>query len=247
LQQRLRSAQIGLGQHAERSAEGGHHVLSVWQREQIDQGAILPFHESDFQLAHEPADGEPEIVPHQDEALHAHAVALPQGPHQLGVVVAAVGVQELLELVQHQQQLAAGRQPLAAPQRGQDLDQAPGGVHLGTVPGQAAQKAHFRLVGRRLAADGQDVPAQPRQQARSHQRRLAAAGGAVQQAHREGAVRVGRLDALLPEADAVGQAVAVAGPGQQFQEEVGVARVESPQTLGNHAAEAPLRRWLPGG
>ena len=51
----------------------------------------------------------PEVVADQDEALHVLAVALPQGLDQLGVLLRPLGVQPLLELVEHQQHLLAAR------------------------------------------------------------------------------------------------------------------------------------------
>ena len=80
---------------------------------------------------------------------------------------------------------------------------------------------------------GQHVLAQPGQQARLDQRRLAAARGAVDQPDLEGGVGVGGFDPGLPEPEALGQAVAVAGAGQELQEEVGVVAVERPQALGD--------------
>ena len=74
---------------------------------------------------------------------------------------------------------------------------------------------------------------QPGQQPRLDQRRLAAARGAVDQADLEGGVGVGRLDAGLPEPERIGQAVAVAGAGEELEEEVGVVLVERPQPLGD--------------
>ena len=69
-------------------------------------------------------DRQPEIVPHHDDALHPAAVALPQGLHQFGVLLAALGVEPLLELVQDDQHLLARCQEPPLPQGRQRLDQA---------------------------------------------------------------------------------------------------------------------------
>ena len=75
------------GRRAEGPAERRQHLAGVARVEQIDRGRVLALDEADFQLAHEPADGQPEVVADQDEALHPPAVALPQGLHQLGVLL----------------------------------------------------------------------------------------------------------------------------------------------------------------
>ena len=78
-----------------------------------------------------------------------------------------------------------------------------------TALAQAVQQPGFRLLGGRFDVDGDHVVGQPGQQARLHQRRLAAPGRPVDQAHRERVVGVRLLDAGLPEPDAVGQSVPI--------------------------------------
>ena len=85
-----------------------------------------------------------------------------------------------------------------------------------------------------------DVPGQSRKQACLDQRRFPAATGAVEQADGKSPVWIGLLDAFLPEADAIGQAVAVARAGQQFEKKIGIFRIERPQTLGNDANRPAL-------
>ena len=79
-------------------------------REEVHGGGVVPLDQRDLQLPHEPGRRHPEIVADHDDGLDAPAVALPQRLHQLGVGVLAPGVQPLLELVEHDQDLLpAGR------------------------------------------------------------------------------------------------------------------------------------------
>ena len=89
--------------------------------------------------------------------------------------------------------------------------------------------------------------AQPGQQPRLDQRRLAAARGPVDQPDPEGRVGVGLLDPGLPEPEALGQAVPVPRAGQQFEEEVGVVLVEGPQPLRDDLDRPPVGVGLSGG
>ena len=69
--------------------------------EQVDQGNVLTGDQIHFQIAEEPADGKPEIIAHQNQALHVFAVAVPQRLDQFGVVALLMGVQPLLELIEN--------------------------------------------------------------------------------------------------------------------------------------------------
>ena len=190
--------------------------------------------QADLQVAHEPGRGQPEVIPDQHDRLDVLAVALPQGGDQLGVLLAPPGEEPLLELVEDQQHLLARAERPTPPQRGQGLDQAQTRGQVGSTPCAAPLSSRASVsAGGRLDVNRQDVLAQPGQQPRLHQRRLAAARGTVDQADPEGRVGVGRLDPGLPEPEALGQAVAVARAGQQLQEEVGVVLVEGPQSLGD--------------
>ena len=71
------------------------------------------------------------------------------------------------------------------------------------------------------------------QEARLQEGRFAAARRAIDQADAKGFFGVNRLDLRLPEADALGQAIAVARAGKQLEEEVGVVLVEGAQALGD--------------
>jgi hypothetical protein len=180
-------------------AEPGQHLAGVQQVEQIDEPGVLPLQHPDLQRLHEPADGQPEVVAHHDEALYPAPVALPQGLHQLRALVPAPGVQPLLELVEHQQHLLARFQELPLPQRRQGLNQALAARQTRHLSPQALQQADLRPLGGRLQVNRRHVPRQPRQQARLHQRRLAAPGRPVDQAHGERPVGVWLLDPCFPE------------------------------------------------
>src|SRR5208337_2376714 len=53
----------------------------------------------DFQGIHEPGRCHPEVISHQLDRLDMLAIAVPQSGEQLGVLLASVGVEPLLELV----------------------------------------------------------------------------------------------------------------------------------------------------
>ena len=90
----------------------------------VDQARILPFDHANLQGLHEAAHGQPEVVADHDQALDADPVALPQGPDQFRVVLAAVRMKPLLELVDHQEHLFARREALPAAEGRQDFHQA---------------------------------------------------------------------------------------------------------------------------
>ena len=88
-------------------------------------------------------------------------------------------------------------------------------------------------MGGRFQIHGRDIRAQERQQSRLHKRRLAAAGGSINQAHRERLLGIPFQDARPPEPNALGQSVTVAGARQQLKEEIGVMFIKRPEALGN--------------
>ena len=110
-------------------------------------------------------------------------VALPQGPDQFRVLLAAVRMQPLLELVDDQQHLFARREALPAAEGRQDLHQAELFVQSGQLPAKISQQALLRFAARCFHVDFDDRRVQPRQQTGLHQRRLAAARGPVDQSH----------------------------------------------------------------
>ena len=100
----------GLAGSRPKARPNAARTLRAWPRvEQVHGGEVVPFDDADLQVVHEPGRGHAEVVADQDQALHVLAVALPQGLDQLGVLFRPLGVQPLLELVEHQQDLGAVR------------------------------------------------------------------------------------------------------------------------------------------
>ena len=97
-----------------------------------------------------------------------------------------------------------------------------------------AKQSRFGVPWRGLHVDGQHVRGQARHQPGLDKRRFAAAARPVQQADTEGPVGIRLLKACLPEANVVGQAVAIARTGQQLQKEVGILHIEGAQPLGDN-------------
>ena len=143
--------------------------------EEIDRRGVLAFNEANLQLPHEPGRRHPEIIAHHDDALHPSAVALPQGLNQFRILFFLLGVQPLLELVEDDQHLLAGRNALPPAQCGQSIFQAEIVRQGGTPFAQAVQQPGLGILGRRFEVDGDHVVGQPGQQARLHQRRFATA------------------------------------------------------------------------
>jgi hypothetical protein len=108
---------------AEGTPKSRQHLPGVVEVEQVGQGRVLTLEQIDLQFDHEPRRRQPEIVSHHHHALDAPAVTLPQGLHQLRVLLFLPGVQPLLELVQDDQHLLARRQALPAAQGGQGFFQ----------------------------------------------------------------------------------------------------------------------------
>ena len=181
--------------------------------EKVHQGAVLSFDQADFQVAHEPAGGEPEIIPDQHHGLDMLAIAVPERGDELGVRLAPPGMEPLLELVEDQEHLPLGRQEAAPAQVGQRIDQPRGSGQFRTDLAHALEQTGFGLLRRRLDVNRQDVPGQPGQETRLDHRRLAATTGPVDQPHAKRLVGIERLDLALPEPEALGQSVPVAGPG----------------------------------
>ena len=101
--------------------------------EEIDQPRVLAFHEAESPVLHETADGQPEIVPHHDDALHPSAITLPQGLHQFRVLFFLLGVQPLLELVENKQHFLARPECPPSAQCGQCFLQTQVVGKIGTV------------------------------------------------------------------------------------------------------------------
>ena len=128
----------------------------------------------------------------------------------------------------------------------QRIDQPQSSGQFRTDLAQALEQPGFRLLRGRLDVDRKDVLAQPGQESRLDQRRLAAARGTVDQPHLESQVGVDLLDLSLPESDAVRQSVPVPRSGKQFQEEVGIMLIEGSQPLRDDLDRSLVGVGLPG-
>ena len=237
---------MAVGQFPVGSAEGGQDLVGMLKIEQIDEGDIRVRFQVDLQLAHEPAGGQPEIIPDQHDRLEVLAVALPQGGDQLGVLLALPGEEPLLELVQHQEHLLARAERPPPPQRGQGLHQAQPGAQLRSRLAHPFEQPGLGLRRGRLDVNRPHLLGEAGKQPRLHQRRLAATRGTIDQTDPEGGICVGRLDPGLPEPEALGQAIAIARAGQELQEEVGIVLVERPQSLGDDLDRFTRGRILGG-
>ena len=212
------------------------HPTGVDQVEGVHRGEVLALHQPDLQVPHEPGGRHREVVADQDDALDAGPVALPQGPDQLGLAFAPIpfGMEPLLELVQDDQDLAAGWDQGTAAQPRDGLDQAhPGGTSFG-CPTQGVAEARFRRARGRLDIHPDDRGRDLAEQPGADHRRLPAAAGPAEQADAEGTLPLTGIDPDLPEAEALRQPVAIARAGQQAQEEVAILDVERPQALGSN-------------
>ena len=78
--------------------------------EEIDQGTVFTFDQPGFQVPHESAGGEPEIISHQDDRLKMLPITMTECGDQLRVLLTPPGKQPLLELVEHEQNLMLGWQ-----------------------------------------------------------------------------------------------------------------------------------------
>src|SRR5262249_23002823 len=152
-------------------------------------------------------------------------------------------IQPLFELVQDNQDLVAvwgrycglplnrfrrpGILPAAVAQRAQAFLQAQISRQCRPLFSQCSQETSLRVPRGGLDVDGTHVAGQPRQQTGLDQRRLAATRWPVQESHSEGALGVPLLNASFPEANAVGQSIAVAWTRQQLEEEIGVSSFKS--------------------
>jgi hypothetical protein len=80
------------GQCAKGLSERDENLAGVSEVEQVDQGSVLSLRQPDFQITHEAAGGQPEIVAHQHDGLHMLSVAVAQSGDELRVLLAPFGV-----------------------------------------------------------------------------------------------------------------------------------------------------------
>ena len=174
------------------------------------------------------------------------AIAVPKSGDQFGVLLASLGMEPLLELIQDQQHLPLRWQDATPSQVRQRIDQPQSSGQFRTRLAQALEQPGFGLLRGRLDVDRKDVLAEPGQESRLDQRRLAATRGTVDQPHLESQVGVDLLDLSLPESDAVRQSIPVPRSGKQFQEEVGIMFIEGSQPLRDDLDRSLVGVGLPG-
>ncbi len=120
---------------------------------------------------------------------------------------------------------------LAAAQGRERLFKTQIGRQTGTALAQAVQNARLGFERRGFDVDRDHFRRQSRQQAGLDQRRFAASRWAIDQAHGEGVVRILFLDPRFAETNAVRQAVPIARPRQQFDEEIRIVGIKRAQAL----------------
>jgi len=189
----------------------------------------------DFQRAHEPAHREPEVIAHENQGLEPLAVTLPERLHKFRGGSGPSCVQPLLELVKNDEDLRTVCQSLFAPECGHRRSQLHAVGQIGNPLAEGLEQARLGSFSGGFDVDRQDVSGQTGKKPRFDQRRLATTAGAINEANRE-AQLVGRLDALFPESNALGQAVLITRAGQKLEEEVGVIRVERTQPFRDDGA-----------
>ena len=126
-----------LGQRPVSPPECHQHFPGMAGIEEIDEGVFSPSSKSDLQVPHEPAGGQPEIIPHQHNRLNMLAIAVPKSGDQFGVLLASLRMEPLLELVQDQQHLSLRRQDATPSQVCQRIDQPRSSGQVGTHLAQA--------------------------------------------------------------------------------------------------------------
>lgn len=142
------------GQALKGPAESGQHPAGVRQAEQVDGGAVVPFHQLDIEIVHEAGHGHPEVIADHHDALQSPAVAVPQRSGQFGPFVIAVGVQPLFELVEHDQHLPIAAEGFSAAQLGQRVGKSQMGwqertqsPYLREQPGFSPLRRGFQING----------------------------------------------------------------------------------------------------
>ena len=121
------------------------HLSGVARIEEIDeQRCSRSGDEIDLQVPHEPAGGQPEIIPHHHDRLDMLAIALTKSGDQFRVLLTPLGMEPLLELVQDQQHLALGWQDATLSQVRQRIDQPQFSRQFRTNLAQALRAAELR-------------------------------------------------------------------------------------------------------
>ena len=233
------------GERAKRLSEPQQHLAGVGGVEEFDGVGVAARLQGNFQPVHQPQQRGPEIIADQQQCLQRRPVAVSQGGDQvvsLGAARGVPGVEPLLELVEHQQDLAALRRDAARADGRQRFGETPPGLQAGETQPEGGEKPGGSVAGCRLDDDGEQGGPQGRDEARPDQRRFSTATGAVHHPDGGGQLGLRGLDELFPDADAFGQSLAVARPGEELQKELVIARVERPQPFRNHRQRRGISR-----
>jgi hypothetical protein len=145
------------GQSSVSPPERHQHFLGMAGIEEIHQGAVLAFKQSDLQVPHEPACGEPEIVPHEHHGLDMLAIAVPKSGDQFSFLLTPPSMEPLFELVEDQQYLPLKWQDATSSQVCQRIDQTRSSGQFRTRLAQAIEQPGFGLLRGRLDVNRQDV------------------------------------------------------------------------------------------
>ena len=233
------------GERTKRLSEPQQHLAGVGGVEEFDGVGVAARLQGNLQPVHQPQQRGPEIIADQQQCLQRRPVAVSQGGDQvvsLGAARGVPGVEPLLELVEHQQDLAALRRDAARADGRQRFGETPPGLQAGETQPEGGEKPGGSVAGRRLDDDGEQGGPQGRDEARPDQRRFSTATGAVHHPDGGGQLGLRGLDELFPDTDAFGQSLAVARPGEELQKELVIARVERPQPLRNHRQRRGISR-----
>ena len=160
---RLLPAQLGRsgGKGLEGSAKRGQDPGRMPRLKQIDRRAVLPLGKPYIELLQELGHGHPEVVTDNQQRLHPCAVALSEGFDQPCLLMNGVSMKPLLELVDDDQELAAGRQPVPPADLGQKPRQIEFRREARDLPANSGKDLGFGLVRRRLDDHGNDPLIQP--------------------------------------------------------------------------------------
>ena len=230
----LRCGELGGGtrQRTVTPPQLDQHPLGVLHIEQVGSPPVVVLNQGNVEPAEQPVGGYPKVIPHQQQRLQPSSIAVTQGSHQVNTGRDRVGIQPLLELVQHQHRLDGAFLSGPFPHPAEGLDHRQVGRQRGDLRAKFADEFLFGAIGRGLKIDPADLVIQPRQHASPHQRAFPRARRAQHQPHAKGLA--GRVEAMLPERDTVGQSVPVELAGEQIEKDLGIIASEGPQTGGSH-------------
>ncbi len=144
------------------TADGAEHFFRVANAEQIEGRNVFAWDERNLELVHELCNRHPEVVANGEKTLQIYAVALAKRPQQLALGHLGAGVQPLLELIEHDENLLPAAEHVPPADGLQGLGQIQGIRQIGAVSAQSLEQTRFRLVGRRFDVKANDLASQKR-------------------------------------------------------------------------------------